>query len=157
MVVQTQTVFSEGMMMLGLGDIVLPGFFLSFLYRFDVSLQGHLFYFLNGMVGYVMGLILTFTMVVSMEGLAQPALTYLVPCTIIPTIVLGFLRDDLKNLWSGSTGRLHVLTVSNSNIVDDPEDGASIQLQVISQEDMDALDESFSDVPDSVRNTEEPL
>ena len=31
----------------------------------------------------------------------QPALLYLVPCTLITGYVIGWLRGDLKRLWTG--------------------------------------------------------
>ena len=87
MSIQLPVTFSDGTLLLGMGDIILPGFFLCFLYRFDMSLMGNPFqgYFLNACIGYCVGLLLAFIMMFSMQGLAQPALTYLVPCTIIPT------------------------------------------------------------------------
>jgi len=145
MAIQIPTVFQDHVNLLGLGDIILPGFFLCFLYRFDMGIQGHAWqgYFLNACIGYTVGLLLALIMMVSMAGLAQPALTYLVPCTIIPTLVLGYARKDLKNLWTGSTGRLHTLR-SSSSIIEDvvEEDGVSIQLDVLSEEDQNILDEN---------------
>lgn len=148
MAIQIPTVFSEGLNILGLGDIILPGFFLCFLYRFDMSIQGHAWqgYFLNGCIGYSVGLLLALVVMTSMAGLAQPALTYLVPCTIIPTVVLGYARNDLKNLWHGSSGRLHTLqSTSSSNFVEDmvEPDGVSIQLEVLSAEDESILDDDL--------------
>lgn len=146
MAIQIPTVFTEGLNILGLGDIILPGFFLCFLYRFDMSLNGHAWhgYFLNGCIGYFVGLTLSLIMMVSMAGLAQPALTYLIPCTVFPTLVLGYARKDLTNLWNGSSGRLHALH-SSEHIVDDlvEPDGMSIQLEVLSTDEQAALDEAF--------------
>jgi len=98
-------VISDGWSLLGLGDIVLPGLFLCFLYRFDKMartpfLRG---YFLRAWIGYILGLIITLAMVLALQR-GQPALLYLVPCTLIPTIFFGWRREELKNLWLGTTG-----------------------------------------------------
>jgi len=34
--------------------------------------------------------------------MGQPALLYLVPCTLIPAVFLGWRRKELKNLWTGT-------------------------------------------------------
>ena len=36
-----------------------------------------------------------------MEGTAQPALLYLVPFTIIPTLLIACCRREVKLLWKG--------------------------------------------------------
>ncbi|RRT40782.1 hypothetical protein BHE74_00023420 [Ensete ventricosum] len=35
-----------------------------------------------------------------MNGHGQPALLYLVPCTLGLTVVLGGIRGELSNLWN---------------------------------------------------------
>mmetsp|Transcript_15676 Transcript_15676/g.61229 ORF Transcript_15676/g.61229 Transcript_15676/m.61229 type:complete len:402 (+) Transcript_15676:49-1254(+) len=99
---QIPMVLTDGQSLLGVGDIVMPGLFLCYLYRFDCRRQGHPMqgYFINGMIGYVAGIWLALTMLVITE-MAQPALIYLVPCTLIPAVVLGASRRELKALWYG--------------------------------------------------------
>ena len=149
MAIQIPTILQEGTNILGLGDIILPGFLLCFLYRFDMSVQGHAWqgYFLNGCIGYVVGLSLSLIMMISMAGLAQPALTYLIPCTIFPTLVLGYARKEVNNLWNGSSGRLHTLH-SSENVIEDivEPDGLSIQLEQLSSDDQAALDEALLEI-----------
>ena len=41
---------------------------------------------------------------------AQPALLYLVPFTLIPTILVAALRGDLDTMWLGDT---KVMSVKN--------------------------------------------
>ena len=72
-----------GQTMLGLGDIALPGLLISYLLRFDYQmgygwLRG---YFGMSVVGYGAGLLLTYVALVVMRS-GQPALLYLVPCTL---------------------------------------------------------------------------
>jgi len=96
-----------GNMMLGLGDMVVPGLLVSFALRFDQSKESLYVgqcsrkrYFVFSMVGYSVGLMLSMMAAFSFQT-AQPALLYLVPCTLLPVIVLGFIREELGELWNG--------------------------------------------------------
>ncbi|MDP2434269.1 MAG: hypothetical protein Q8P67_00835, partial [archaeon] len=95
---------SHGLSMLGLGDIVLPGIFLSFLYRTDMRLSLGPFtrsgYFLYSLFGYVCGLEIAFAMLPAFQK-AQPALLYLVPGVLIPAVSMAAHRRQLKDLWNG--------------------------------------------------------
>eukprot|EP00210_Caulerpa_lentillifera_P007217 g6904.t1 len=70
---------------LGLGDIVIPGIFISLVLRYDMSNHdGKPLFFTSAMTGYAVGLITT-TVVMNVFNAAQPALLYIVPS------VLGFV------------------------------------------------------------------
>jgi len=91
-----------GYTLLGLGDIVLPGLWLCFLYRFD-SMKQIAFkngYFLVCWIAYMLGMVLTFAMLVVLQ-MGQPALLYLVPFTLIPAIGLAYFRGHLGDMWRG--------------------------------------------------------
>jgi len=102
MLIIVPRILDDSLSMLGLGDIVLPGVFLCFLYRFDHfnRIPIKLGYFLRAYIGYAIGLFLAFLMVWGMER-DQPALLYLVPCTILPTIYFGWRNKSLHDLWNG--------------------------------------------------------
>uniref|UniRef100_A0A0D3HL97 PA domain-containing protein n=1 Tax=Oryza barthii TaxID=65489 RepID=A0A0D3HL97_9ORYZ len=70
--------------MIGFGDIIFPGLLVAFSYRFDRASKRGLFngYFLWLTVGYAVGLFLTYLALFLMDGHGQPALLYLVPCTL---------------------------------------------------------------------------
>ena len=51
-------------------------------------------------MGYAVGLLLANIMVVVMH-MGQPALLYLVPCTLGLVTILAFQRGDLSELWNG--------------------------------------------------------
>nr|GEU56222.1 signal peptide peptidase-lik 3 [Tanacetum cinerariifolium] len=90
-----------GYSVLGFGDILFPGLLLSFTVRYDKAKkrtwrEG---YFVWLAVGYACGLLLTFLALYMMNGHGQPALLYLVPCTLGTCIILGFVRAELKELW----------------------------------------------------------
>ena len=58
---------------------------------------------------YILGLVATFISLFLMNS-AQPALLYLVPFTLIPTILVAALRGDLDTMWLGDT---KVMSVRN--------------------------------------------
>ncbi|GAQ79878.1 Signal peptide peptidase [Klebsormidium nitens] len=91
-----------GYNMLGFGDIVLPGLLVAFTLRFDCeekrSWSGG--YFLYSSIGYGVGLLCTYAALALMSGQGQPALLYLVPCTLGTLLILAWYRGELAALWS---------------------------------------------------------
>ena len=87
----------------GFGDILLPGLLLSFAHGYDL-LAGirYKLYWLINIIGYILGLAATFISLFLMNS-AQPALLYLVPFTLVPTLVVGWIRGDLAAMWLGDT------------------------------------------------------
>ncbi|GAB4857146.1 Signal peptide peptidase-like 3 [Ancistrocladus abbreviatus] len=96
----------SGFDMIGFGDIIFPGLLLSFSHRFDKANKKGMAsgYFLWLTIGYGVGLLLTYLGLYLMNGYGQPALLYLVPCTLGTAVVLGFFRGELKDLWDGYLG-----------------------------------------------------
>ncbi|KAJ8755401.1 hypothetical protein K2173_019199 [Erythroxylum novogranatense] len=88
--------------MIGFGDILFPGLLTSFAYRFDRETRKGLAngYFLWLIIGYGFGLFFTYLGLYLMNGHGQPALLYLVPCTLGLCVILGLIRGELKDLWS---------------------------------------------------------
>ncbi|KAE8718350.1 Signal peptide peptidase-like 2 [Hibiscus syriacus] len=91
-----------GYNMIGFGDILFPGLLITFAYRYDKEYKKSLAngYFLWLMVGYGFGLFFTYLGLYLMNGNGQPALLYLVPCTLGVIVILGLIRGELKSLWS---------------------------------------------------------
>jgi len=87
--------------MIGFGDILLPGLLVALVFRYDRSAKKGLWngYFLWSTIGYGSGLFLTYVALYLMNGHGQPALLYLVPCTLGLILILAFLRRELKDLW----------------------------------------------------------
>lgn len=92
--------------MLGLGDIVMPGLLLCFVLRYDAHRKCHavaaepagvppavsrVSYFHCSLIGYFLGL-LTATLSSEFFAAAQPALLYLVPFTLLPLLVMAYLK-----------------------------------------------------------------
>ncbi|KAH0470686.1 hypothetical protein IEQ34_000409 [Dendrobium chrysotoxum] len=76
--------------MIGFGDIIFPGLLVAFSRRFDKENKK----------GVLNGLFLTYLVLYLMNGHGQPALLYLVPCTLGLIIILGWIRGELRLLWS---------------------------------------------------------
>jgi minor histocompatibility antigen H13 len=89
--------------LLGLGDIIVPGIFLSLAYRFDVFMEKKLekrrkpAYFLAGLASYVLGLLATL-IVMKVFNAGQPALLYLVPSTLSFVYGTAVLKGELTDL-----------------------------------------------------------
>lgn len=86
-----------GESVLGLGDIVIPGLFLSVCSRFDAFLYKVLGrrtpYWLVGMIGYTCALIVTDVVCfITREG--QPALLFITPAVTVPVIALALYRKE---------------------------------------------------------------
>ncbi|XP_078167011.1 signal peptide peptidase-like 3 isoform X2 [Carex rostrata] len=88
--------------MIGFGDILLPGLLVAFSFRYDQirNKEWSDGYFLWLSIGYACGLTLTYVALYVMNGHGQPALLYLVPCTLGLILILGAKRRELKDLWS---------------------------------------------------------
>jgi len=89
--------------MLGLGDIVLPGAFISFLYRYDHHRAANKTkstpYFTVNFALYFVGLALTFFVMHYFQA-AQPALLYLVPACVGSSLFTSILLGDFQGLIS---------------------------------------------------------
>eukprot|EP00189_Rhodosorus_marinus_P007729 CAMPEP_0184753890 /NCGR_PEP_ID=MMETSP0315-20130426/44335_1 /TAXON_ID=101924 /ORGANISM="Rhodosorus marinus, Strain UTEX LB 2760" /LENGTH=384 /DNA_ID=CAMNT_0027233283 /DNA_START=23 /DNA_END=1177 /DNA_ORIENTATION=- len=91
--------------MLGLGDIVIPGFFIALILRYDAErFQKRLKYsekpifFYTVIVFYFLGLASTYLALLLFHA-AQPALLYLVPACLLSVLVLAVVLGELKNLF----------------------------------------------------------
>ena len=96
--------------MLGYGDIILPGLLAVFAARFDAArdLPWRCGYFVPVVAGYGVGLLLTYVALAFSIGgsQGQPALLYLVPCTLGCIALLGWWRGQFLELWHcGKEGR----------------------------------------------------
>jgi hypothetical protein len=97
---------------------LVPGLLLSFAHSYDLltGIKYKLYWIIttvgeflssyniqvlqNFFSAYILGLIATFISLFVMNS-AQPALLYLVPFTLIPTILVAWIRGDLASMWEG--------------------------------------------------------
>ncbi|CAO2200338.1 unnamed protein product [Urochloa humidicola] len=100
-------------MMLGLGDMAIPGMLLALVLFFDnrkhkdanvpsdVSPSKRRNYVYCALTGYGVGLVAALAAGILSQS-PQPALLYLVPSTLGPVMYLSWLRNELWELWEGS-------------------------------------------------------
>uniref|UniRef100_A0A8C6JRH1 Signal peptide peptidase-like 2B n=2 Tax=Melopsittacus undulatus TaxID=13146 RepID=A0A8C6JRH1_MELUD len=86
---------------LGFGDILVPGVLVAYCHRFDIQVQSSRVYFVACTVAYGIGLLMTFVALAMMQ-MGQPALLYLVPCTLFTSFAVAFWRKELGMFWRGS-------------------------------------------------------
>ncbi|KAI0305685.1 signal peptide peptidase-domain-containing protein [Multifurca ochricompacta] len=115
----------NGSMMLGLGDIVVPGTFVSLALRYDyfrymkVQPAGPFTkpYFIATVVAYVAGLATTMV-VMHVFRAAQPALLYLSPACILSLVLTAWCRGELIEVWRWKDGG--ATTSQNGNVDSKP-------------------------------------
>ncbi|KAK4436295.1 Signal peptide peptidase-like 1 [Sesamum alatum] len=105
-------------MMLGLGDMAIPSMLLALVLCFDhrkgrdsttpldVQSSKGFKYFWHALSGYAIGLFTALAAGILTRS-PQPALLYLVPCTLGPIIILSWMNKDLAELWEGTTTTLN--------------------------------------------------
>ncbi|XP_037515850.2 signal peptide peptidase-like 2B [Rhipicephalus sanguineus] len=86
--------------LLGLGDILIPGFLVAYVHSFDLIASQRRLYYTTTVIAYGVGLVVTFVALFLMKT-AQPALLYLVPATLIPVVVIARHRGELHDIWYG--------------------------------------------------------
>ncbi|CAB3995958.1 signal peptide peptidase-like 2B isoform X1 [Paramuricea clavata] len=88
--------------LLGFGDILVPGLFVSFCHSFDrMAKTPYRIYYVASSIAYGVGLIITFAALYLMKE-GQPALVYLVPSTLLTVIVISLIRKEFCDLWHGT-------------------------------------------------------
>jgi len=102
------------MSMLGLGDIVIPGIFVALMLQIDFKKQlDSKPYFYSNFVSYVLGLVVTVSIMHFFES-AQPALLYLVPACIGSSVLCALQRGELKEILNYSSQKKEVSTEKKS-------------------------------------------
>nr|XP_020645696.1 signal peptide peptidase-like 2A isoform X1 [Pogona vitticeps] len=88
--------------LLGFGDIVVPGLLVAYCHRFDVQTSSSSVYFISCTIAYAAGMLITFLGLALMKA-AQPALLYLVPCTLLTSAFVAWYRKEMKKFWNGNS------------------------------------------------------
>ncbi|KAJ8374607.1 hypothetical protein SKAU_G00051870 [Synaphobranchus kaupii] len=87
--------------LLGFGDILVPGLLVAYCHRFDIVMNSSRIYFVACTIAYGIGLLITFVALALMK-MGQPALLYLVPCTLLTSLAMALWRKELPMFWTGS-------------------------------------------------------
>ncbi|NXP43712.1 SPP2A protein, partial [Heliornis fulica] len=99
--------------LLGFGDIIVPGLLVAYCRRFDVQTSSSSVYYVSCTIAYAIGMVLTF-IVLALMKMGQPALLYLVPCTLITSSLVAWRRKEMKKFWKGSSyqvGQMPVVSI----------------------------------------------
>ncbi|XP_041895697.1 signal peptide peptidase-like 2A isoform X5 [Corvus kubaryi] len=102
--------------LLGFGDIIVPGLLVAYCRRFDVQTRSSSVYYISCTIAYAVGMVLTFVVLALMK-MGQPALLYLVPCTLITSSLVAWRRKEMKKFWKGSS--YQVLDSSRTPLLQD--------------------------------------
>lgn len=84
----------------GLGDIVLPGFLVAYCHRFDARVGSPGIYFLASTLAYSYGLLVTFVAATFLQA-SQSTLVYLVPCILLTSLAVAASRKEVTMFWTG--------------------------------------------------------
>ncbi|XP_018432196.1 PREDICTED: signal peptide peptidase-like 2A [Nanorana parkeri] len=107
------------MSLLGFGDIIVPGLLVAYCKRFDVRTASSSIYYISCTIAYAVGMVLTFIILMVMK-MGQPALLYLVPCTLLTSSVIAWRRKEMKKFWNGGSYEIMEQTdnaVNEENII----------------------------------------
>ena len=85
---------------LGLIDVVIPGFLIVYCFIVDRIKSTKYFYGSITLIGYVLGFICS-QLALHLMRMAQPPLIYIVPFTLIPVVIAAWWRGHLKEMWYG--------------------------------------------------------
>ncbi|KAI0066116.1 hypothetical protein BV25DRAFT_1498598 [Artomyces pyxidatus] len=115
----------NGAMMLGLGDIVVPGIFAALALRYDyhrflIAPSGAKFtkpYFYAALGAYVSGLACTMA-VMHVFHAAQPALLYLSPACILSFFATAWVRGEVKEAWQWSDVPVKAADASKEQVLE---------------------------------------
>lgn len=86
--------------LVGFGDVILPGLLVSYNAIFDVKTGNRMIYFVTSSLGYLFGMIVCVVSLSYMRS-GQPALLYLVPATLLPTLVVALARKEFRRIFFG--------------------------------------------------------
>ncbi|KAF7241564.1 Signal peptide peptidase-like 2A [Varanus komodoensis] len=100
--------------LLGYGDIVLPGLLVAYCHRFDIQTRSSRVYFISCTIAYAVGMLVTF-LSLSLMKMAQPALLYLVPCTLLSSTLVALYRKEMKKFWNGNNYQAMDFAASEEN------------------------------------------
>ncbi|EDR25841.1 minor histocompatibility antigen H13, putative [Entamoeba dispar SAW760] len=91
------SMFSAGHFIIGLGDIIFPGIFISYLYCIDFLFKTR--YFLIGVISYCFGIIGTILLIWNYQ-MGVPALLSIVPAMVILSLIYSIKTNTLRSVLS---------------------------------------------------------
>jgi len=92
---------SHSCSLIGLGDIIIPGIYISYVSRFGKQVSLTDWYFLTMMIAYATALLIC-GVALWVYGVGQPALLYIVPFLFIATFATAWARGEIVDIWAGN-------------------------------------------------------
>ncbi|OQV21755.1 Signal peptide peptidase-like 2B [Hypsibius exemplaris] len=92
--------------LLGFGDVMVPGFLISYLRAFELVTKIRPVYSVPALFAYLMSLVITTVALIFMRT-GQPALLYIVPILLATVFVIAWRRRELSSLWRGNLVELY--------------------------------------------------
>eukprot|EP01064_Diplonema_japonicum_P003300 TRINITY_DN12144_c0_g1_i1.p1 TRINITY_DN12144_c0_g1~~TRINITY_DN12144_c0_g1_i1.p1 ORF type:complete len:287 (+),score=47.22 TRINITY_DN12144_c0_g1_i1:40-900(+) len=87
--------------LLGAGDVIIPGLVVSTLYRYEAChARRNKELTVLAIIGFGLGMLMC-NFMLDITRHSQPALLYVVPFTVLPTLLLAYKQGDLFPLWNG--------------------------------------------------------
>lgn len=122
--------------LLGYGDVLLPGLLVAFngIARLHTKTYA---YHMCSLLAYGVGMSCCLVALVFMEK-GQPALLYLVPCTLLTTYAVALKRGEVKMLWKGDFSKPVAVLPTTDTTDTDPQPSGSNDLdedECLGQED----------------------
>ncbi|XP_041091485.1 signal peptide peptidase-like 2A isoform X3 [Polyodon spathula] len=112
--------------LLGYGDIIVPGLLVAYCHRFDVwNNNSTKIYYISCTIAYGVGMIVTLVVMV-FSKMGQPALLYLVPCTLLTSALVAWRRKEMKRFWAGTVYEMEenpvAISSNESEVIVHPEE-----------------------------------
>ncbi|GFR15326.1 signal peptide peptidase-like 2B [Trichonephila clavata] len=123
---------TRNLIILGLGDIVFPGFLLSYCHAFDLMTNKKGLYYIISVITYGLGVLIVNIVARYIES-EQPALFYIVPTILIPPILFAWYRKELSLLWHGFQ-KIEKIKKQEIDTIELTADSANIQPNEILEE-----------------------
>ena len=98
---------------LGLGDIVIPGLVVKFCKSFDIQMKTNIYYKYS-IIFYIFGL-LSCGFVLILFNYPQPALLFLCPSLIFGISIVSYKRGEFNKIWNGIEIKIQEFSSMNNN------------------------------------------
>jgi len=115
---------------LGLGDMVLPGFFATFNYKFGLYKKTNAYY-ISTVISYALGMIACGAVLVITKA-GQPALLYIVPSMLGAATLVSLKRGEFKDMWEGipENKQYKDLEEDDKDDKDDKDKSSSVNIEM---------------------------
>ncbi len=101
-------------MLIGLGDLVIPGVVIAFAYKLSIRLRTKMYY-VSSLAAYVLALVVCEAVLYAFQT-PQPALLYISPLVLSALYLSAALRKELRTVWRGVKANKEMLAISQPSV-----------------------------------------